>query len=66
MISDFDNIITTQGSVQCLQFDDYKIVSGSWDTSVMVRLVLDTVDHHHYFVSTLHGRIDFALVPLHH
>ena len=25
-----------QGSVQCLQFDDYKIVSGSWDTTCIV------------------------------
>lgn len=25
-----------QGSVQCLQFDDFKIVSGSWDTSCIV------------------------------
>ena len=29
-------LTNVQGSVQCLQFDDYKIVSGSWDTSVIV------------------------------
>ena len=25
-----------QGSVQCLQYDDYKVVSGSWDTTCIV------------------------------
>ena len=32
-----------QGGVRCLQFDDEKIISGSWDMTVMVcvhRLVL--------------------------
>ncbi len=28
-----------QGSVQCLQYDAYKIVSGSWDTTCIVSVV---------------------------
>ena len=30
------SIVAQQGSVQCLQFDDLKIVSGSWDTTCIV------------------------------
>ena len=37
-MANFNCFNLLQGSVQCLQFDDYKIVSGSWDTSVMVSL----------------------------
>ena len=28
-----------QGGVRCLQFDDEKIISGSWDMTIMVCII---------------------------
>lgn len=51
---------TFQGGVRCLQFDDKKIVSGSWDMTVMVGSFS--------LYPSLSLRIDFPFTfpPLHH
>ena len=40
-----------QGSVQCLQFDESKIVSGSWDTTCIVGECQCVTDVVHEWVS---------------
>ena len=44
---------TVQGSVQCLQFDKYKIVSGSWDTSIIVSWCYHLVSNNIFTYSTI-------------